>query len=62
LPAASAWLTTERILVPKMRMVLAFSSSAPSSGIGFMSCTPSFAPTRPLSTFKKGTMRFTSQR
>ena len=41
MPAPLACLMNERILVPKMRLALALSSSAASSGIGFISWTPS---------------------
>ena len=53
---------TERILVPKMRFALALLSSAASCGIGFIKRTPFFSSARPLSTFRKGTTRFTFQR
>ena len=62
MPAPSACLMNERILVPKMRFALALSSSAARSGIGFISWTPLFSAARPLSTFRNGTTRFTFQR
>ena len=62
MPAGLARWITERILVPKMCFALALSRSAASSGMGFISCTPSFSGWSPLSTFRNGTTRFTFQR
>jgi hypothetical protein len=62
MPAPLARLMTEGILVPKMRFATALLSRAASSGIRFIKWTPSFSSERPLSTFRKGTTRFTFQR
>ena len=62
MPALSACLTNERILVPKIRLALALSSSAASSGIGFISWTPWLSAARPLSTFRNGTTRLVFHR
>jgi hypothetical protein len=62
MPAGFACLMTDRILVPNTFLALARFSSAARSGIGFMSCTPSFSSAKPLSTFKNGTTPLTSQR
>ena len=53
---------TERIFVPNTFLALARFNSASRSGIGFMSCTPSFSSARPLSTFRNGTTPLASQR
>ena len=53
---------TERILVPKIPFATARFNSASSSGIGFITCTPSLSSASPLSTFKNGTTRFFVQR
>ena len=62
MPAALACLITERIFVPKIRFALALSSSAASSGMGFINWTPSFSAAKPLSTFRNGTTFFTFHR
>ena len=62
MPAALACMMTERILVPKMRFDLAFASSSASAGMGFISWTPSFSASSPLSTFRNGTTPLTFHR
>ena len=62
MPTGLALWMTERILVPKMPLATARWSSASSSGMGFISCTPSFSSARPLSTFRKGTTCFVFHR
>ncbi len=58
MPSALACLMTERSLVPKMPLDFAFTSSASSVGMGFISCTPLASSARPLSIFRNGTTCF----
>src|SRR5262245_9542137 len=53
IPAPSARLMNERILVPKIRLALALTSRAARSGIGFINWAPRLSAARPLSTFKR---------
>ena len=53
---------TERILVPKIFLCLAFCNSSSSPGIGFIICTPLLSSASPLSTLRNGTTRLTFHR
>src|SRR5580700_9292479 len=62
MPAWSASLITDRILVPKIWCRCARSSRSSRVSMGFMSCTPSCSGASPRSTFRNGTTFFSSHR
>lgn len=62
IPERSAELITLLILVPRMLFASAASHNSSRLGIGFISCTPSFSGSSPLSTLRIGTIDFFFQR